>query len=157
VVAGREQRVWPDGSARLFSVQRDAAVSLQRAEPGILVAECRYRGIRHTRSWTWGAEGVVIEDEVAGAGRPTLTLNLAPRVQVGTIEPEGPRAYRGVVECEGRPCQVRLLGVAPPEVVAGCYSEGYGRRIPNLQLRAALAAGQASLRLEFSGTAPPER
>ncbi|HEX9107544.1 MAG TPA: alginate lyase family protein, partial [Longimicrobiales bacterium] len=149
-VAGREQRRWPPASVSLFMVTGDAEVTTYAAEPGRLQLECRYPGVTHRREWRWTQTRLEVADRVQADAPASLVLNLAPGVRV---EQAGQRAD-GCLLLElhaGTVCAaVTLEGVTSVELAEGVYSIGYGRRLSNVAIVAALAGASCRTVIELA-------
>ncbi len=148
VVDGVEQRSWPSAAVSLFQVTRDAAVRIPVTGPGFLEAEATYGGVVHRRRWEWAPDRVLVEDRVRADPPIAWRLNLAPGVEITDMRTED---GGGVVllESEQRRCEMRLEGMAPPDVVEGRYSRGYGRKVETLALAARVTGDRCRARLAF--------
>lgn len=149
-VTGREQRLWPAGLGRLFSVQRDAAVRIIEAAADALCIEAVYADVRHVRTWRWGSGLLRVIDDLTATQPALLTLNVHPDVAVSLAHEHGSGRRDVVLDRDGRRVQIGLTGVRVPVLGDGCYSLGYGRRLPNTLLHAELISGRATADFVFT-------
>ena len=152
-VSGSEQRTWPAGVGRLFSVQRDADVRIVAATSESLSMEATYDDVRHLRSWRWTSGELRIEDQISASRPATLALNLHPALATRRIDPVASDRFRIVLERHGRQAAIDMGGVRAVAMGEGYYSEGYGRRLPSEQVHAELTGSHATSHFIFQRVA----
>lgn len=157
VLKGLEQRAWPPGRAGLFLIERDADTEIGEAGPGIIRAACRYAGAAHERVFRWDRQRLTIADRFDGPGPADLVFNLAPGLNVASAPaPDGDEWVIPLEQGE-RAASIRMRGVAAVRCIDGCYSEGYGRRIPNRRLVARLTGTSSVAEISFGAEAASAR
>ncbi|HKJ93964.1 MAG TPA: alginate lyase family protein, partial [Longimicrobiales bacterium] len=149
-VAAREQRLSPPPAAGLFLVVEDVAdAGVDALTVDRLAAHCAYGSVIHRREWRWSDDTLEIRDHVEG-GAAQACINLAPGIQPGEPAETG-GGWEVVVGLGNAAVRMRWEGVARPEVVAGVYSRGYGRKMDNYALRAVLRGADARIELRWEG------
>ncbi|HVL68416.1 MAG TPA: alginate lyase family protein [Vicinamibacterales bacterium] len=140
---GVEQDRWQPGPSGLFRLPERARPRLARMDAHTVRAEHRGFGVPHERTVKCDPAGVEIHDRLPAAGRRWIIWNLAPEVDVVSIESRS-GAYLITLAAANVRLTLDLRGTARPVLAEGFFSVGYGQRVRNQRLMAEMTGAEAA-------------
>jgi hypothetical protein len=140
---GQEQDRWERGLAGLFRLPERSHPKLTVVNAHTVRAEHRGFGAPHERTVRCEARGIEVRDRLAAAGRRWLIWNLAPNVAVTKTEQRG-HSWQVSLASGDVALTLDLTGTQQPVVVDGFFAVGYGQRVANQRLMAAMSGHEVT-------------
>jgi hypothetical protein len=149
ILNGLEQNDWADGLVGLFSMRDKAQARVLKLDTQYLMGEHYGFGPVHRREFKIEGSSLVVEDILDTNQANEIVLNLAPEVEILSLEKHGSEEF--VLEMSNADLHLKALfkGFKGAEIVDGYFSRGYGNRVKNLLVKGSRSKSLTKVEFDF--------